>query len=112
MKTVVKTAAIAAVLGVLLIVAVPVHAGSAGNPPSLMKHSGGKGDRITVQLDRLEAAGYEVGAIRAAVESGDMETARTLLQEFTKEHKDAFPDPPAGGRPGSEGMRERPTEHT
>lgn len=32
MKTVVKTAAIAAVLGVLLIVAVPVHAGSAGNP--------------------------------------------------------------------------------
>jgi hypothetical protein len=90
MKTVVKTVAIAAVLGVLLIGAVPVQANSAGDPPSLLKHSCGKGDRMLEHLDRLEAAGYDVSAIRAAVEGGEMETARTLLQEFMEEHKEEF----------------------
>jgi len=109
MKTVVKTGAIAAVLGVLLIGAVPVQANSAGDPPSLLKHSCGKGDRMLEHLDRLEAAGYDVSAIRTAVESGDTETARTLMRAFMEEQKNASPNPPAGGRPVRGGMREIPT---
>ena len=93
MKTFVKTAAIAAVLAVMFIVAVPVQAGGGGTSPSLMKNSGGIGDLMQKPLDRLEAAGYDVGAIRAAVESGDMETARTLLHELMEAHKEEFPLP-------------------
>ena len=58
----------------------------------------GDGERITACLDHLESLGYDVSEIRAAVESGDYETARTLLQQFMEEHKDELPEPPAGDR--------------
>ncbi|MDI6876231.1 MAG: hypothetical protein QMC96_05605 [Methanomicrobiales archaeon] len=48
-------------------------------------------------LERLEEQGFDVSAIRAAVESGDRETARTLLQQFLEEHKDALPGPSRQG---------------
>ena len=52
-----------------------------------------KEDRIVARLDHLEEQGYDVRAIRAAVESGDGETARLLMQQFMEEHKDEFPSP-------------------
>jgi tRNA A-37 threonylcarbamoyl transferase component Bud32 len=56
-----------------------------------------KGDGMTARLDQLEAQGYDVSAIRAAVESGDMDTARSLLKQFMEEHKDEFPAPSQKG---------------
>ncbi len=47
-------------------------------------------------LDQLEAKGYDVSAIRAAVASGDRETVRTLMQQFMETHKDELPRPGAG----------------
>ena len=55
-----------------------------------------KEDRITARLDHLEEQGYDVSAIRAAVESGDGKTARLLMQQFMEEHKDEFPSPHDG----------------
>jgi DNA-binding GntR family transcriptional regulator len=67
----------------------------------------GKEDRMTAHLDHLEEQGYDVSAIRSAVESGDMDTARTLMHQFMEEHRDEFPAPPGmekgcRGIPGSE----------
>jgi hypothetical protein len=47
-------------------------------------------------LDRLEEQGCDVSGIRAAIEAGDQETARTLMQQFMEEHKDELPAPPEG----------------
>ena len=48
------------------------------------------------RLARLEAKGYDVSAIRAAVESGDMNTVHTLIQQFMESHKDELPQPGSG----------------
>jgi hypothetical protein len=42
-------------------------------------------------LDRLEEQGYDISAIRAAVESGDNATARILMQQFMEAHKELIP---------------------
>ncbi|NYT06166.1 MAG: hypothetical protein GKC04_07345 [Methanomicrobiales archaeon] len=58
-------------------------------------HSGGRhGGTIDGLLDRLEEQGYDLTAIRTAVENGDDETARTLMRQFMEEHKDELPTPP------------------
>ncbi|RXE57044.1 hypothetical protein ABH15_02625 [Methanoculleus taiwanensis] len=51
-------------------------------------------------LDKLEAQGYDVSEIRAVVESGDHETARTLMQQFMEEHRDELPARPENGNRG------------
>jgi hypothetical protein len=57
----------------------------------------GFGSGITEnRLSRLEAKGYDVTAIRAAVQSGDTTTARSLLQQFIEAHKDELPRPGPG----------------
>jgi DNA-binding transcriptional MerR regulator len=56
-------------------------------------------DRMTAQLDHLEEQGYDISAIRAAIESGDNATARSLMQQFMEEHKDELPSPPDRERP-------------
>jgi DNA-binding transcriptional MerR regulator len=61
--------------------------------------AGDQGDRMTHLLDQLEEQGYDVSTVRAAVESGDCKTARTLLDQFMEEHRDEQPEPPAGPRP-------------
>jgi DNA-binding transcriptional MerR regulator len=60
---------------------------------------GNRGMRITGLLDKLEARGVDVSAIRTAVENGDNETARTLMQQFMEEHKAELPDVPRNGCP-------------
>jgi hypothetical protein len=51
---------------------------------------------MDTRLTQLEAKGYDVSAIRAAVESGDNTTAHTLMQQFMEAHKDEMPQPGAG----------------
>ncbi|MDP3563165.1 MAG: hypothetical protein Q8R70_01605, partial [Methanoregula sp.] len=48
------------------------------------------------RLAQLEAKGYDVSAIRAAVASGDQATVHTLMQQFMEAHKDELPRPGAG----------------
>jgi HPt (histidine-containing phosphotransfer) domain-containing protein len=64
-------------------------------------NGGDDADHMTGLLDRLEEQGYDVSAILAAVESGDTDTARTLLDQFRAEHPDVFPGP--AGMPGGKG---------
>jgi anti-sigma28 factor (negative regulator of flagellin synthesis) len=54
------------------------------------------GERMLLMLDNLTAQGYDVEAIRAAVTSGNYETAHTLMQELRTAHPDAFPTPREG----------------
>ena len=65
-----------------------------------LPNSSGKSDRILKHLEKLEEQGYDVSAIRAAVDNGDMETARELLRQFMEEHRDELPSPPEGGMRG------------
>lgn len=53
--------------------------------------------RITGLLDRLEEQGVDVTAIRAAVEQGDYETARTLMKQVMESRGDTLPEKPQNG---------------
>jgi hypothetical protein len=103
MKNIGKLLAGSAILGFLALIAIPVGAIAAGDalcPKFLAGMGPGDGERLTAHLDQLESLGYDVSDIRAAVESGDYETAHTLVQQFMEEHKDELPAPPAGERTG------------
>lgn len=103
MKNISKILTVSAILGFLLLMAVPVSALAAGDGPFPGSFAG-KGPRdgggMTAHLDQLESLGYDVSEIRAAVESGDYETAHTLLQQFMEEHKDELPGPGPGEKTG------------
>ena len=80
--------------------------GSAGAAAMIQK---GTGNNLKVKagqfgpekmLDKLTAQGYDVAAIRAAVTSGNYETAHTLMQELRTAHPDAFPTPREGAGKG------------
>jgi len=64
----------------------------------------GNGERMSGLFDNLEEQGYDMSEVRTAIESGDMETARTLMQQFMEEHRDELPIPPAGERPARGGQ--------
>ena len=103
MKNIGKLLAVSAILGFLALMAIPVGAIAAGDalcPKFLAGMGPGDGERLTAPLDQLESLGYDVSEIRAAVESGDYETAHTLMQQFMEEHKDELPAPPSGMGPG------------
>ena len=71
--------------------------GSAGAAAMMQKGTGNNFRNTDGQfgpekmLDNLTAQGYDVAAIRAAVTSGNYETAHTLMQELRTKHPDAFP---------------------
>ncbi|MDD1708495.1 MAG: hypothetical protein LUQ33_04915, partial [Methanoregulaceae archaeon] len=96
--TVLTVPAVMILLALLIIPAYAIPGGNAGFP-------GGKmgGGNITTHLNRLEEQGYDVSAIRTAVENGDMDTARSLMQQFMEEHKGELPAPP--------GKEDRMTTH-
>jgi DNA-binding transcriptional MerR regulator len=90
-----------------------IAAGDEENAQSLMRQfmeehkdelpappAGGKAGGMTGFLDHFEELGYDMSAIREAVESGDAGTAQSLMRQFMKEHKDELPAPPAGCRTG------------
>jgi len=83
------------VLACLIIPAYAMPGKGAGIPDGKME-----GGNLTARLDRLEEQGYDVSAIRAAIENGDEATARSLMQQFMEEHKDEFPSPPDREKPG------------
>jgi hypothetical protein len=58
---------------------------------------------IENRLVQLEAKGYDVSAIRAAVESGDQAAVHTLMQQFMEAHKDEMPRHGAGRNYNSSG---------
>jgi len=97
MKNIGKIVAISAILGFLIVMVFPVNA----LPARSAQLSGDAGVRQFSHLDRLEEQGYDMSAVRAAIESGDYETARTLMQQFMEEHKDELPMSPAGDRAGN-----------
>ena len=63
--------------------------------------------RMLEMLDNLTAKGYDVSAIRTAVESGDLETAMTLLREFMTANPDARPARGDGNISGHMGGQRR-----
>ncbi|MDH7510645.1 MAG: hypothetical protein QHH04_06340 [Methanolinea sp.] len=98
MKKLAYTLTLGILLGFLLLVTFPVQAGtsvSANNSVSACGLTGsGPSDRMDRLLDTLEEKGYDMSAIRTALESGDTGTARTLLRQFMQENRDALPVPP------------------
>lgn len=101
MKKTAKIVAVSAVLALILLVMLPVQAASEYHASPTLQPGDDANERITKHLERLEEAGYDVSDIRAAVENGDMEAARTLLREFIKEHRDEFPVNQKGGMKGT-----------
>ena len=103
MKNIGKIVAMSAILGFLVLMVFPVNA----LPDRSAQMGGEAGEMLSGHLDRLEEHGYDMSAVRAAIESGDYETARTLMQQFMEENGDELPVPPAGDRSGN-GERMRP----
>jgi hypothetical protein len=64
------------------------------------------GDDMTAQfyhLDHLNAnkeLGYDVSAVRTAVENPEEDIARSLMQSSVEDYKDEFPAPACRERPG------------
>jgi len=61
-------------------------------------------DRMDRLLDSLEEKDFDVSAIRAALGNGDTGTARTLLQQFLQQNRDALPEKPARGDSPARGV--------
>ena len=80
---------IVAVLCIAACIMVPVSATSV---------DGDHGGRLGCHLDQLEEQGYDVSAIRAALENGNHETARELMRAVMQKHADELPDRPPGWR--------------
>lgn len=104
-KKFVPVLTVLAVMIVLACLIIPVYA----VPNGKTGFSGGKmgGGMTNSSLYHLEEQGFDVTAIRTAVESGDMDTARSLMKQFMEEHKDELPAPPEMGKgcrdiPGTE----------
>ena len=99
---------IAALLCVLALIAAPASAvfphfekgdcsrklPNADGPEMSRDSDGHRGMHITGLLDHLEEQGFDVSEIRSAVESGDFETARTLMHQFMEAHGEELPDRP------------------
>jgi hypothetical protein len=67
-------------------------------PPISDRPAGGRG--ISGLIDQLEDQGYDVSAIQSAAESGDITSARTLMQQFIDTNQIELPAPPADGTGG------------
>lgn len=99
MKNLSTFIAVFAILAILI--AVPVQAVLDEDTSPSIQVRGNSDTRMLKHLEKLEEQGYNVSAIRAAVESGDLEEARSLLREFREEHGNELPAPPKGGMKGN-----------
>ncbi len=70
-------------------------------------HGEANEERMSQLLTNLTAKGYDVSAISAAVTSGDLETAMTLLKEFMTANPDARPARGDGNISGHMGGQRR-----
>lgn len=57
--------------------------------------------RILQHLEKQEDQGYDIRAVRAAIQSTDTEEARTLLCQFMEGHRDELLASPRGGMKGN-----------
>ncbi|EHQ35012.1 hypothetical protein [Methanoplanus limicola] len=73
----------------------------AGEREGRYSASGEAGDRMNTHLDSLEEQGCDVSDIRAALESGDNETARELMKAFMDGHKGELTPPEGAGERGN-----------
>jgi len=100
-KRLTETLTLGILVGFLLLATWPVQADTPGNATasraSCEPKCPGHSDRVDTMLDTLEEKGYDMSAIRAAFESGDTATAKTLLQQFLLENSGALPAKPARG---------------
>jgi len=98
MKNLSKVIAVFAFVGLLVLVPVQAALAEKITPSSHVR--GDSDTRMLQHLENLQEQGYDISAIRAAAESGDMEEAESLLREFMKEHRDELPVPHEGGMKG------------
>jgi cobalamin biosynthesis Mg chelatase CobN len=68
----------------------------------------GNCSRMDGLLNMLDEQGYDVSTIESALTSGDMVTARSLMDQFREANADAFPTPPADGMRGNSSRLELP----
>lgn len=99
MKNLSTFIAVFAILAILI--AVPVQAVLDEDTLPSIHVRGDSDTRMLQHLEKLEEQGYNVSAIRAAVEGGDLKEARALLRQFMEEHRDELPAPPKGGMKGN-----------
>ena len=108
MKRLAYTLTLGILLGFLLLVTFPVQAIPSASlnvrPDACGLDGTGLSERMDRLLDSLEEKGFDVSAIRAALGSGDTGTARTLLQQFLQDNKDALPEKPARGDSPARGL--------
>lgn len=108
MKRLAYTLTLGILLGFLLLVTSPVQAAPSANVNARPDACGLEGSALSERMDRLldsfEEKGFDVSAIRAALESGDTGTARTLLQQFLQQNRDALPEKPARGDSPARGV--------
>jgi hypothetical protein len=83
-------------------------AGPGGFSGNMTRGGGGPGgplENATMMQDlvqRLADQGYDMSTVQAAINGGDLDTARDLLREFKEAHRDELPGPQGagtGGRP-------------
>ncbi|MDI9634157.1 MAG: hypothetical protein QFX32_08930, partial [Methanolinea sp.] len=75
--------------GLLVLSALPAQAQAAAAGKNYPTPAQGE-NRMDRVLDMLEEKRYDVSAIRSALASGDVETARSLLREFMQENPGAL----------------------
>ena len=97
MKRLAYTLTLGILVGFLLLVSFPVQAIPSASlnarPDACGPDGTGLSERMGRLLDSLEEKDFDVSAIRAALGNGDTGTARTLLQQFLQDNKDALPAP-------------------
>ena len=67
----------------------------ADDAPQAPPQGGGPGGDMSGLLKNLTAKGYDVTEIQSAIDKGDKDSAKTLLDKFYEAHPDAKPTMPA-----------------
>jgi DNA-binding transcriptional MerR regulator len=87
---------IAAFIGLVCLIASPAIAAPLPGDRGLQSlPTGDAGGRMSGLLGHLKEQGFDLSAIQAAVTSGDLDAARSLLDQFMEEHKYELPAPAA-----------------
>lgn len=78
-----------------VLLSVFVASALADDAPQAPPAGGGPGGDMSGLLKNLTAKGYDVTEIQAAIDKGDKDSAKTLLDKFFEAHPDAKPQMPA-----------------
>lgn len=78
-----------------VLLSVFVTSALADDAPQAPPAGAGPGGDMSGLLENLTAKGYDVTEIQAAIDKGDKDSAKTLLDKFFEAHPDAKPQMPA-----------------